>query len=375
VNIQAIRALFPVTQKKAYLNHAAVSPMPKPVYDAMRSYLDQRLQQGTASYDEEHNPLTQARERAAQLIGARPEEIAITRNTSHGIMLVAEGLDWRPGDNVVCAETEFPATVYPWRNLEDRGVEIRIVPAQGHRVPLDGLHAAMDRRTRVVSISFVEFLTGYRNDLAAIAQMCREVGAYLCVDAIQGLGAIDLNVEEAGVDFLSAGGFKWLLGPTGAGIFYCRQERLNDLSQAILGFGGVDAEPGDYFHFDLPWKQDASRFEEGVLAFNSVTGLAASLKFILDVGIPQIQARVLDLTGYLLEQLQGRQVEIITPHARPGERSGIVSFIPRGEDPALLVERMEEEDIVVSQRGPAIRVSPHFYNTTEEIDRVLEFIP
>jgi cysteine desulfurase/selenocysteine lyase len=373
VDVQALRALFPVTEKKAYLNHASVSPLPQPVYEAMQAYLYERWQQGESSSAQ--GSLQAARTRAAQLLGARPEEIALVRNTSHGIMLVADGLDWRPGDNVVCAETEFPATVYPWRSLERRGVEVRIVPAQDHRVPLDGLRAAMDHHTRVVSISFVEFLTGYRNDLAAIAQMCRETGARLCVDAIQGLGAIELDVEKSGIDFLSAGGFKWLMGPTGSGIFYCRADRLNELDHAVLGFGGTAHAPGEYFNFNLPWKQDASRFEEGVPSVVSIVGLAASLKLLLDLGIAQIEARILELTDYLLDQLQRRKVEIITPHACPQERSGIVSFIPRGQDPATLAQRMAEAGIVVSQRGPAIRVSPHCYNTLEEIHRVLEFVP
>ncbi|HEY66232.1 MAG TPA: aminotransferase class V-fold PLP-dependent enzyme [Caldilineae bacterium] len=375
MDIQAWRVLFPVTKEKVFLDHAAVSPISQPVYEAIRAYLDARLKYGTSPYGDEESPTEVVRARAARLIGARPEEIAITRNTSHGIMLVADGLDWRPGDNVVCAETEFPATVYPWRSLAPRGVEVRIVPARDHRVPLDGLREAINARTRVVSISFVEFLTGYRNDIAAIAQMCREKGALLCVDAIQGLGAIELDVEAMGIDFLSAGAFKWLLGPPGAAIFYCRAERLDDLGHAVLGFGGTDHEPGDYFSFDLPWKKDASRFEEGVLSHTSVVGFAASLKLLLDIGISRIQARVLELTDYLLERLRGRRVEIITPHACPEERSGIVSFIPKGQDPAALAERMAEADIVISHRGSAIRVSPHFYNTTDEIDRFLEFVP
>jgi selenocysteine lyase/cysteine desulfurase len=376
VNIEALRALFPVTKKKTFLNHASVSPLSQPVYEAMQAHLhDELWKQSASSTDNKRDPLTEARVRSAQLIGARPEEIALVRNTSHGIMLVAEGLDWRPGDNVVCAETEYPATVYPWRSLENRGVEVRIVPAREHRVPLDGLRAAIDRRTRVVSLSFVEFLTGYRNNLAAVAQICRETGVRLCVDAIQGLGAIALNVEEMGIDFLSAGGFKWLLGPTGSGLFYCRADRLNELGHAVLGFGGSAHAPGDYHHFDLPWKQDASRFEEGTPAVASIVGLAASLKLLLDLGIPWIETRVLEITGYLLDQLQKRDVEIITPHACREERSGVVSFIPRGQDPAALAARMAEAGVVVSPRGPAIRVSPHCYNTTEEIDRVFEFVP
>ncbi|MCS7221730.1 MAG: aminotransferase class V-fold PLP-dependent enzyme [Anaerolineae bacterium] len=373
IDVQALRALFPITAKKAYLNHASVSPLPQPVYEAMQSYLHESWQLGESSSAQESLQL--ARARAAQLIGARPEEIALVRNTSHGIMLVADGLDWRPGDNVVCAETEFPATVYPWRSLEWRGVEVRIVPARDHRVPLDGLRAAIDARTRVVSISFVEFLTGYRNDLSAIAQMCQEAGARLCVDAIQGLGALMLDVEQSGIDFLSAGGFKWLMGPTGSGIFYCRADRLNELDHAVLGFGGTAHAPGEFFNFYLPWKREASRFEEGVPSVISIIGLAASLGLLLDLGIAQIEARVLEITGYLLDQLHRHDVEIITPHACIRERSGIVSFIPRGQDPAALAQRMAEAGIVISHRGPAIRVSPHCYNTIEEIDRMLEFVP
>lgn len=375
MDIDTVRSWMPVTRQKAYLNHAAVSPMPQPVYEAMQAYLKERWETGTNSYTEETNPLTQARQRAAQLIDAKPEEIAFVRSTSHGILLVAGGLDWRPGDNVVCAETEFPATVYPWRSLEPRGVEVRIVPARDGRILLDDLRQAIDRRTRVVSLSFVEFFTGYRNDLAAIAELCHERGALFCVDAIQGLGAIRLSARETGIDFLSSGSFKWLMGPTGAGIFFCRQDRLETLSHAVLGFGGTQHEEGQYFDFNLPWKADATRFEEGVLPFPSIVGFNASLKMLLEIGLDAIEERVLELTGYLLERLRGRNVRIVTPHACEEERSGIVSFIPQGEDPAELARRMGEAGIVISQRGPAIRVSPHFYNTFEEIDRVLEFVP
>ncbi len=374
MDIEALRALFPITRHKAYLNHAAVSPLAQPVYEAMHSHLYNYWQTG-ASFAEGQDPVALARERAARLIGARPAEIALVHNTSHGLLLVAGGLDWRPGDNVVCAEGEFPATVYPWRSLENRGVTVRIVAEREGRVPLDGLRAAIDARTRIVSLSFVEFYTGYRNDLAAVASLCRETGARLCIDAIQGLGAIALDVAATGIDFLSAGSFKWLMGPTGAGIFYCREDRLNELSHAVLGFDSTHNPGHDYFNFNLPWKSDASRFEIGVPPVDSLVGFAASLKFLLDLGIPQIEARILDLTDYLLDRLAGRAVEIVTPHASRAERSGIVTFIPRGRDPVALARRMGQAGVVVSARGAGIRVSPHFYNTTEELDRVLEWVP
>jgi len=374
MDIEALRALFPITQHKAYLNHAAVSPLAQPVYEAMQSRLYNYWQAG-AFFADGQDPVVLARERAARLIGARPTEVALVHNTSHGLLLVAGGLDWRPGDNVVCAEGEFPATIYPWRSLEHRGVTVRIVAEREGRIPLDGLRAAIDARTRIVSLSFVEFYTGYRNDLAAIASLCRETGARLCVDAIQGLGAIALDVAATGIDFLSAGSFKWLMGPTGAGIFYCREDRLNELSHAVLGFDSTQHTAADYFNYNLPWKPDVSRFEVGVPPVDSLVGFAASLKFLLDLGIPQIEARILDLTDYLLDRLAGRDVEIVTPHARRAERSGIVTFIPRGRDPVALARRMEQAGVIVSARGPGIRVSPHFYNTTEELDRVLEWVP
>jgi selenocysteine lyase/cysteine desulfurase len=372
MDIDALRALFPITQEKAYLNHAAVSPWSQPVYTAMQAHLDQFWQEGTFATDDGVEVSTQARTRAARLIGAQPGEVALTYNTSHGITLVASGLQWRPGDNVVCAEGEFPATVYPWRSLENRGVTVRIVPLQDGRVPLDGLRAAIDRRTRVVSLSFVEFYTGYRNDLAPIAEMCHAAGAFFCVDAIQGLGALALDVEATGVDFLCAGGFKWLMGPTGTGIFYCRRERLNDLSQVVLGFDSTVPTGTAYFDFNLPWKADATRFEIGSSSPSNLAGFSASLKLLLDLGATQIEERILGLTDYLLDRLDQRQVTVITPHASRAERSGIVTFIPPGKDPVALAKRMREAGIIISPRGAGIRVSPHFYNTTAEIDRVLE---
>jgi selenocysteine lyase/cysteine desulfurase len=228
----------------------------------------------------------------------------------------------------------------------------------------------MNARTRLVAISFVEFFTGFRNDLAAISELCRRHGARLCVDGIQGLGALSLDVGKCGVDFLTAQASKWLLGPNGIGFLYCRRERLSELDLAMGGWGGV-TDQKDYFHYDSDWYSDARRFEVGSLNHLGIAGMGASLELLLGVGIERIEARILYLSDVLLARLKSAGFRIVTPHANRGERSGIVSFCA-GDDPEAAANRLQAAGVVVSARGPCIRVSPHFYNTEAEVERVVE---
>ncbi|HJT76771.1 MAG TPA: aminotransferase class V-fold PLP-dependent enzyme, partial [Gemmataceae bacterium] len=299
-------------------------------------------------------------------------DVAFVKNTSEGIGIVAEGFPWQPGDNVVIAEEEYPANVYPWLNLASRAVEVRRVPSRGSRLLLDDLRAALDGRTRVVSLSFVEFASGFRNDLATVGGLCRERGILFCVDAIQGLGILPLDARQLPIDFLSADGHKWLLGPEGLGVFYARREAVERLHPVGVGWNSV-VHATDFAHIDFRLKPHAGRWESGSLNVAGVTALGASLDLLLSAGIPAVAARVLELTDHLCEQAARAGLEVFSSR-RPEERSGIVSLTVPGADPADLVRRCRKEGVAVNQRAGRVRVSPHCYNTTEELDRLVELL-
>jgi cysteine desulfurase/selenocysteine lyase len=374
MDIAEARKLFPITENYAYLNHASVSSLSTRVGLAMAQVIVDFREHGGVNEERWTEQVEEARMLAARLINARPGEIALTDNTSRGLIIVANGLDWGAGDNVVTAETEFTANVYPWVYLRRLGVETRFAPARKGRILVEDVAEMMDEHTRLVALSFVEFGTGYRNDLAAIGGLCREREVCFSVDAIQGLGALSLDVRACQIDFLSAGGAKWLLGPVGTGVFYCRKGLIERLTPALVGWRSV-VDRDDYYRYDSPLLPDARRFEPGTLNIPGLVGLGASLETLLEVGIPRIEERVLALTDHLIEGLEARGYDVVTPHEKREERSGIVAF-KHGEHPAdELHQRLREADVVISQRGGAIRVSPHFYNVEEELDRLLEALP
>jgi selenocysteine lyase/cysteine desulfurase len=293
---------------------------------------------------------------------------------SHGLNIVAAGLDWQPGDNLVCAETEFPANVYPWTNLRRRGVEVRFAPACDNCILTDDVAALMDERTRLVALSFVEFATGYRNDLAALAGICHARGAYLCVDGIQGLGALQFSVQDTPVDFLATHAAKWMLGPIGAGFLYVRRDRLPAVDPVMTGWRSV-VDRDDYFRYDSPLRDTGERLEPGSPNHVGLIGMAAAIDLLLSVSLDQIEARILALTDCLIAGLRASGCEITSPVARRRERSGIVCFRHPAVETATLAGRLQEAGVIVSLRGDVIRVSPHFYNTEEEVERLLAVLP
>jgi selenocysteine lyase/cysteine desulfurase len=341
----------------------------------MQALIEERLRRGIAGLD----PSVFAayadavRARAARLIGATPAEIAIVQNTAMGINIVAQGVDWQPGDNVVTARVEFPANYYPWANLARRGVELRVVQEREGRVLAEDVLAALDERTRVVALSFVQFTNGFRVDLATVGRACRERGILFVVDAIQGLGALEMDVEAQCIDFLAAAGHKWLLGPTGVGILYARQAVLDRIDVAFVGANSMVRRP-EYLPHEWNLWLDARRFEPGVQNHVGLCGLAASLDLILDAGPPAIEQHVLALTAYAAASLRERGCEILSPLGA-GERSGILAFRSLRTPTPELVQRLAAQRVFVSARGGGIRVAPHLYNTQEEIDRLLALVP
>jgi selenocysteine lyase/cysteine desulfurase len=366
-----LRREFPVTTRWAYFDHAAVAPMTERARRTLVEWAGDVTENGEVHDPARVRRIEEVRRLAAQLLNADPLDIAFIKNTSEGIGIVAEGLRWRTGDNVVTAEDEYPANLYPWMNLAERGVELRRVPSRDGRILLDDLRAVMDERTRLVSLSFVEYASGFRNDLLAVGQLCREKGVRFFVDAIQGLGAFPLDVRQTPIDFLAADGHKWLLGPEGAGLFWIRRDLVEQLHPVGIGWNSM-IDSRNFGHVEFRLKPHAGRWESGSLNVGGILALGSSLELLLGTGIDAVSERVLYLTDYLCERC--RQIGLTVYNSRrPGEASGIVSLVVPGDTRAL-VRQCRDAGIVVNQRAGRLRVSPHAYNSTEELDRLLALL-
>jgi selenocysteine lyase/cysteine desulfurase len=364
-----VRQAFPVSKQWIYLDHAAVAPLSGPAQQAMSEWATDMLNHGHVHEPAWNQHVEDVRALAARLMNASdPLDVAFVKNTSEGVGIVAEGFPWKTGDNVVIAADEYPANVYPWMNLRDRGVEVRVVASRQGRILVDDIIARFDARTRILSLSHVEFSTGFRNDVTKVGELCRTRGVLFFVDAIQSLGALTVDVQRMPIDFLAADGHKWMLGPEGAGIFYIRRELVERLHAVGVGWNSVIASR-NFSQIDFRLKPNAGRWESGTLNVAGILGLGASLKLLLDVGISTVEARVFELTDHLCEKARGFGLEVFSSRLEQ-ERSGIVSLVGAGT-PSALVRRCREQGIVINQRAGRFRFSPHCYNTAEEIDRAL----
>lgn len=359
---------FPVARRWAYFDHAAVAPLPVRCATAMNDWTTEAVGNGDARWAEWYAKLGGLRRRIARLINADADEIAFAANTTTGIGLVAEGFPWRPGDNVVTAAEEYPSNLYPWMNLADRGVETRRVPTRGGRIELDDLAAAMDDRTRLLTISHVEFASGFRNDLDAIGALCRERGAAFFVDAIQGLGPLRIDVARAPIDFLAADGHKWLLGPEGAGFLYVRRDWLDRLRTILVGSHSV-VGGFDYSKVEFNLKPNASRWEGGSLNMAGLHGLRGSLELLEELGWDAVSARILENADRARSAAEAAGFAVYGSR-NPGDLSGIVSIHRGGRDHRELADRLRERGVVCSCRAGRLRISPHVYNDQTDFDRL-----
>lgn len=365
---QLLRAQMPITERWAYLDHAAVAPLPGVTRDVIVAWAAEAASEGNTAWLSWSRRLELVRDAAARLIGADRAEIALVHSTTEGISLVAEGYPWREGDNVVTLANEFPSNLYPWMNLAVRGVETRRVEAPGPRVDVDRLLCSCDARTRIVSVSWVGYASGWRLDLDRLAEEVHRRGVLLFVDAIQGLGAFPLNVGQTQIDFLAADGHKWLLGPEGAGLLYIRRQHLDRLRPLMVGWNSV-VHASDYTRIELDLKPSAARYEGGSPNMVGFLGLGASLELLLECGIEAIAERTLEITDLACRKLEGVGAKIYS--AREGDhRSGIVSF-DFGGDPLATVRHCQKQGVVLRARNGRLRISPHGYNNEEDIDRLI----
>jgi len=374
MDFRTVRDEFPIGRRRTYLNNAAIAPACRPVITAINRFLEDLRDFGDGHYLDwcKHGDEVIKR-KIANVIGADRSEIAFVKNTTEGLLAVANGLDWRTGDNVVLPEIEYPSNVYCWMNLVRRGVHIKWVPSRDGRVLVDDIAAQIDSRTRVVSLSAVQFSNGFRQDLARTAELCRSRGVLLNLDAIQYVGALHLDVGECPVDFLSAGGHKWLLGPIGTGFFYCRRDAMEHLRPHNVGYHSV-AKDADHLDYELAFRPDAGRFEEALVNFPGLWGLEAAVDLILALGMRKIEKHLLDLTERLLEGLLRKECRI-TSSRMQGERSGIVTFHHRTMASETLHARLQDAAIDVALCMGALRASPSVHNDEGDIDKLIDAIP
>jgi selenocysteine lyase/cysteine desulfurase len=369
-----IRKLFPVTQNYVYLNHAAVCPISIPVYERMQQHARDLLDHGAVHFRDWIAAIRGVRDLAAKLINAGSDEIAFAPNTSAGLAMIANGIDWRAGDNIVTADCEFPANVVPWMRISrEFGVEVRMARERDGRLETEEILSLIDHRTRVVSLSFVEFASGFHNDLETIGRYCRERDVLFVVDAIQGLGALRLDVEACSIDALSADAHKFLLGPDGVSLFYVSRRVMERVKPTLVGWLSV-ANPEDYLNYDQPFAPTARRFESGALNTAGVFGLGAAIELFLQIGVEEIESYLLDLGDYLSDRLAERGYCVVSSR-RAKERSAIICCRHDRHSAEKLYQLLNERRIITTARLGRLRISPHFYNTRDEIDQLIEALP
>jgi len=380
MRLEQIRSEFPILDKVDYLNHAGIAPIPRSAADQLRKYAELASTSGNLAPDWYDRAIS-VKAKAAKLINARgAHEIAFIPNTSTGISLVARGLEWKKGDKVIVSDVEFPANRYPWEDLRRFGVSLVEIPQDVEgRITAESVISKIDKDVKLVALSHVQYISGYRQDFNLISQAIHEVGGYLFVDAIQSLGAVEVDVNKMGADFLAADGHKWLLGPEGAGIFYCREDRFETLHPAIIGWLNM-VEPLEYDKYRFEFDDSARRFEPGTNNIPGLWALNASMELLLNVGIGTIEAKIKKLTGYLCELLADKGYKVVSPREE-NQFSGIVSFElrPSGRgsdiDPVRVLDELRARNIIIAMRGGRFRASPHFYNNDQQLERLVSALP
>jgi len=366
---QKLRNQMPIAEKWAYFDHAAVAPLTQASSQAIANWLRQATDDGDTAWLDWARQISTIREHAAQLVGSRTDEIAFVPNTTAGINLVAEGVDWREGDNVVTLDDEFPSNIYPWMHLESLGVETRLVKTRAGVPDMEQFEQACDGRTRVVSISWVGYANGHRRNPAVFSEIAHRHGALFLLDAIQGLGVFPIDVVEAKVDVLTADGHKWLLGPEGAGIAYVNHDCLDRLRPTGVGWNSV-VHASDFSRIELDLRSNASRYEGGTQNTAGILGLGASIALFLSLGVENLSAAILEYTSRVSEELNKLGAEILSP-SKPIESSGIVSFDIPGYDLQRLRKHCLDQGVVLSCRGAGLRVSAHAYNDDRDLEKLI----
>lgn len=367
------RTFFQVAGTRLFFNHAAYAPLSKPVVQAMNDYFAVRSHGDPASWSIAEEHVEGLRNNFAQLVGATPPRIAMMQNTVTGVNILANGLAWQAGDHILLYADEFPSNVMPFLNLQDRGVEVEFIKAPDGRVSLERFAAAIKPNTRLISLSSVQYLTGFRADLKPIADLCHQQGAYFSVDGIQSVGVIPTDVIESGIDFLAVGGHKWLMSPLGAGFIYVTEALQSELKLAFRGYMG-HVNPIDFGNFEQELSPHARRFELGAFNAPSIVGAHQATELLLACGIENIFRHVRKLIHRFEEGITSLPFETMY-HFEEQETSGICMFThENAELNEKVFNSLSDQKVNISLRGGGLRLAPHYYNTVEEIEAFLALL-
>jgi len=374
MDLHTLRSFFPHLEHTTYLNHAAVGPLSTRVRSAVDAHLDERhgavSDAPIANFESFQPVMERAKRRVAETLSCDPGHVEFVPNTSAGLNLLTRGLDWTGGDRVAVPDGSFPTNVYPYQNLEREGVSVDFVPTAEGRLRVEDVEEMLRPETRLLSVSWVHFLSGFRANLEEIGQLCETMDVLFCVDAIQGLGALPVDVDAAKIDFLACGGHKWLMAPQGTGVVYCDEE-LMDTLRPPAGWlhGPVDWENLD--RYELTFHEDARRFRTGTLNATGIVGLDAALGLYLEAGPEWCAERTLTLSATLADELAARGLPRYGTNA-PAHASGIVTVAP--ERPEALYEHLRAHDIVGAVRNRKVRFSPSYYNDETDLRALLDAV-
>jgi len=366
------REEFEASEKYSYLNHAAVGVLPLRTRDALQTFIERHASAGVLGVFPYEMRMPEFRAVLGRFIGARAGEIALLRNTGDGANVIANGIAWQPGDEIITNDNEFGANAYPWLRLREKGVVVRFIQTRFERMTADVLRRSMSNRTRLVTLSWVSFSDGYRHDLAELAQVAHAANALIAVDVIQGLGAFPLDVQRDDLDFAYGSGAKWLMALQGVSFLYVRASLLDRLRLAMPGWRSVN-DMWNFLNYDQPLAPDATRFEGGTPNFIGALSLAESISVLAHAGTRRIASHVLDLTDHLTEGLHSLGAHVATVRTERCS-SGIVTFSIPGRDAVVVGKALQKDAIVTTYRPSGIRVAPHGYNTLSDIDRLLEAV-
>lgn len=372
---EEIRELFPAAKNYTYLNSAAVAPLPTVAIEAVNKQLRDVSENGSANFSDWVATKTRARELIAAMLKVRAEQIAFMRNTSDGFAVVANGLKWKAGDNIVTFEREFPANFYAWRRIRDEfDVELRLCPERNGRIDPNEFINLIDENTRLVSISAVQFASGFRADLERIGAAARAVDALFAVDIIQAFGTMPFDLEAQKVDIAAGASHKWLCAPEGCGILYLSDRARKRVAPTLVGWISVD-EPWNFENYEQAFKPNALAWESGTGAASLFYGLEQSAKLLFETGAARIESYLENLTDYLCELVAGKNYEIVSSRAK-GEKSQIVCIENNnGLTSFEVAGHLQKQNIIVSPRGSRVRIAPHFFNNREDIERLAEALP
>ncbi|MDQ3748108.1 MAG: aminotransferase class V-fold PLP-dependent enzyme [Acidobacteriota bacterium] len=372
---EKIRQLFPAASNYAYLNSAAVAPLPTIAIEAVNRQLRDVSENGSANYFDWIATKNRARETIAKMLKVKPEQIAFMRNTSDGFATVANGLKWKKGDNIVTFAKEFPANFYAWRRVRDVfGVELRLCPERNGRIDLDEFINLIGENTRLVSISAVQYGSGFRADLERIGEAARAVDALFAVDIIQAFGTTPFDLEAQKIDVAAGASHKWLCSPEGCGILFLSDRARTRIEPTLVGWISV-ADAWNFEDYEQDFKPNALAWETGTGTASLFYGLEQSSKLLFETGAERIEHYLEELTNYLCELLAGKNYEIVSSRAK-SEKSQIVCI--KNNDsltPVDIAKHLEKENIIVSPRGERVRIAPHFFNNREDIERLVENLP